>query len=84
MKVVAQRLPLEKTRIMPVSFGIFLLIHIVFTTLIPNEYFIFCNYVVWIDDGAGGRLPGSGKEPKKPEPKTEPKKKGGFKFPWDK
>ena len=39
---------------------------------------------MWIDDGTGGRLPGSGKpktEPKKPEPK---KKSGGFKFPWDK
>mmetsp|Transcript_26384 Transcript_26384/g.42934 ORF Transcript_26384/g.42934 Transcript_26384/m.42934 type:complete len:94 (-) Transcript_26384:401-682(-) len=39
---------------------------------------------MWFDDGSGGRTPS---EPKKPAPKkpeaAEPKKKGGFKFPWD-
>jgi hypothetical protein len=42
---------------------------------------------MWIDDGSGGR--GSAAATKKPDPKKpvkkdEPKKSGGFKFPWDK
>ncbi|KAL7503330.1 hypothetical protein ACHAXN_001136 [Cyclotella atomus] len=42
---------------------------------------------MWIDDGSGGRGPSAGTkkpDPKKPVKKDEPKKSGGFKFPWDK
>jgi len=39
---------------------------------------------MWFDDKKKGRV---ASEPKKPDPKkpvaAEPKKKGGFKFPWD-
>lgn len=38
---------------------------------------------MWFDDGNGGRTP-SEKPKAAAEPKKEPKKKGGFKFPWDK
>ena len=37
---------------------------------------------MWFDDGAGGRTPSE--KPKKEPVKKEPKKSGGFKFPWDK
>ena len=39
---------------------------------------------MWFDDGAGGRVPSEKPKGKAAEPKKEPKKKGGFKFPWDK
>mmetsp|Transcript_7265 Transcript_7265/g.16507 ORF Transcript_7265/g.16507 Transcript_7265/m.16507 type:complete len:96 (-) Transcript_7265:390-677(-) len=39
---------------------------------------------MYFDDGSGGRTPSEKKPaPKKPV-KAEPKKSGGFKFPWDK
>ena len=66
---------------------IFLLIYCVchsYLIIIIDTLILQKCCIVWIDDGKGGRAPGSGK-PKKPEPKKpEAKKGGGFKFPWDK
>jgi|Transcript_26259 hypothetical protein len=39
---------------------------------------------MWFDDGAGGRVPSEKPKGKAAEPKKEPKKSPGFKFPWDK